>query len=54
MFDENSRKAKLIMTEFTVSLVNIGIEYDAYYKKPLDDIARRLLDEVKDFEPSGE
>jgi len=53
-FNEHSKKAAKILYDFEYSLKEIAVINRISYKEPLHDIARRLLNEIIEFEAGSE
>lgn len=48
-FNEHSEKAKELLYHFEYRLRELALIHKISYKEPLHDIARRFLNEIKEF-----
>ena len=53
-FDEHSEKAREIIGEFEIMLEELEFYTLISFKDPYHDIARRFLNEIKEFKPTQE
>ena len=51
MFNENSETAIQIIDWICTAMVVLSVKYKISYKHSYDDIARRFLNEIVEFEP---
>jgi len=54
MFNEHSETAKDIMRFFEMCLIVATGNWDISYKTPAHDMARKILNEILEFQPASE
>jgi len=53
-FDERSEKARFIMEDFMDLLTTLTMRHEVHFEVPHCDMARRFLDEIKEFKAVGD
>lgn len=53
-FDEYSANALYVMEDIEDLMSTLTMRYEVHFKNPHHDIARRFLNEIKEFKPTKE